>query len=193
MTVLLEDVRPPERFPLIGRAARLNVMMPTSGSGISKIRSNALPGSDVASIWRSFMKAATSLPVMPRSTGLEVACTSGSTFSLQSVHWMSNISSSPYRTTTCGGPRLDALQEVLVAPEEPGDELLLGELAACRTRGEQTGVDDRRRGPVRFRNLLVRVDVLVPAGRNSSFMRSSSGTIWSFHAAHSISAIVSAP
>jgi hypothetical protein len=45
---------------------RLKVMMPTSGSGISKERSKALPGMAVASTWRSFIQSATVLPVMPR-------------------------------------------------------------------------------------------------------------------------------
>ena len=32
------------------------------------------------------------------------------------------------------GPRLDALQQVLVTPEEPRDELLLGEVDRVRAR-----------------------------------------------------------
>ena len=73
---------------------RLNVMMPTSGSGISNDRSNALPGIDVASIWRSFIQSATVLPVMPRYSALSFF-TPGSTTSPQSWNWMSNIVSSP--------------------------------------------------------------------------------------------------
>ena len=45
---------------------RLNVMMPTSGSGISKETSKALPGIAVASTCRSFIQSATVLPVIPR-------------------------------------------------------------------------------------------------------------------------------
>ena len=73
---------------------RLNVMMPTSGSGISKDRSNALPGIAVASIWRSFIQSATVLPVMPRYSALSFF-TPGSTTSPHSVNWMSNITSRP--------------------------------------------------------------------------------------------------
>ena len=58
-------------------------------------------------------------------------------------------------------------------------------------RREQPGVDDAgaRPGPPR-RPAGSGRRTTVPAGRNSFFMRSSSGTTWSFHAAHSISAIV---
>src|SRR5262249_55385932 len=64
---------------------RLNVMMPTSGSGISKERSNALPGKAVASVWRSFIQSATVLPVIPRYSALSFF-TPGSTESPHSVH-----------------------------------------------------------------------------------------------------------
>jgi hypothetical protein len=49
---------------------------------------------DVASIWMSFMNAATSLVVMFIHRPFIVRI-SGSTLALQSVHWMSNISSRP--------------------------------------------------------------------------------------------------
>ena len=103
---------------------RLNVMMPTSGSGISKERSNALPGSAVASIWRSFIQSATVLPVMPRYSALSFFTPGQHRRRPRASHWMSNISSSAVAHDDLRGPRLDALQQELVAPEEPRDELL---------------------------------------------------------------------
>ena len=73
---------------------RLKVMMPTSGSGISKDRSKALPGSAVASSWRSFIQSSTVWPVMPSRSSLSFL-TPGRTVSPHRVNWMSNISSSP--------------------------------------------------------------------------------------------------
>ncbi len=73
---------------------RLKVMMPTSGSGISKDTSKALPGIAVASIWRSFIQSATVSPSMPRYSTLS-RFAPGSTVSPHSTNWMSNITSSP--------------------------------------------------------------------------------------------------
>ena len=73
---------------------RLKVMTPTSGSGISNETSKALPGIAVASTWRSFIQSSTVLPVMPRYSALS-CLTPGNTVSPQSVHWMSNMTSSP--------------------------------------------------------------------------------------------------
>ena len=103
---------------------RLNVMMPTSGSGISKERSNALPGSAVASIWRSFIQSSTVLPVMPRYSALSCFAPGSTVVApqrpLDVEHHVEPVADRDLR-----GPRLDALQQVLVAPEEPRDQLLL--------------------------------------------------------------------
>ena len=73
---------------------RLKVMIPTSGSGISKDRSNALPGMAVASTWRSFIHSSTEPFPMPRYSALS-RFAPGRTVSPHSVHWMSNITSRP--------------------------------------------------------------------------------------------------
>ena len=57
------------------------------------------------------------------------------------------------------GPGLDALQQVLVTPEEPRDELFLGELDGVRARAEQSGVDDARRCAVSCCDALVGIVV----------------------------------
>ena len=110
---------------------RLNVMIPTSGSGISKERSNALPGIAVASIWRSFIQSSTVLPVMPRYSALSFFTPGSTDVAPQRVldveHLVEAVAHDDLR-----GPRLDALQQVLVAAEEPRDELLLRELGDVR-------------------------------------------------------------
>ena len=110
---------------------RLNVMIPTSGSGISKERSNALPGRAVASIWRSFIQSSTVLPVMPRYSALSFFTPRQHDVAPERVldveHVVEAVAHDDLR-----GPALDALEQVLVAPEEPRDELRLGELDACR-------------------------------------------------------------
>jgi hypothetical protein len=91
-------------------------------------------------------------------------------------------------------PGLDALEQVLVAAEEPADQLLLRQLDGVGTRCEQAPVGDAGRGPLCSGTTSWFTSWnSVPSGRNSSIQRGISGTIWSFHADHSISAARSAP
>jgi hypothetical protein len=78
-------------------------------------------------------------------------------------------------------------------PREPGDELLFRELDDVFTRREEAGVADPGVPSVSFADPQVRVLGAQSAGKNSSFIRASSSTTWSFHAVHSISAMTSAP
>ena len=129
---------------------RLNVMMPTSGSGISKERSKALPGNAVASSLEILHPVFDGVAGDAEVLLLQLLHAGQHRVAPERVldveHHVEPVANDDLR-----GPRLDALQQVLVTPEEPRDELLLGELDACRARAEQSGVDRPASPPGRLR------------------------------------------
>src|SRR5438477_269326 len=122
---------------------RLNVMMPTSASGISNERSKALPGRAVASTCRSFIQSSTVLPVMPRYSALSCFVPGGP---LDLGHRVGAVALGYF-----GGPPVHTQLQVLLAPRhELGRQRLLREVGES-----QVGAV----GPVVVGELGARVDV----------------------------------
>ena len=91
-----------------------------------------MPGIAVASSWRSFIQSSTVLPVIPRYSAFSSFTRGRTDVAPERVLDVEHVVE-PGAHDDLRGPALDALEQVLVAPEEPGDELLLGELDGVGT------------------------------------------------------------